>query len=277
MTSARELFDRGMREHFAPALRAMGLTGWRHSFSLPDETYWAVLGVEWHPSGMRIHSGSVERPGSNTRMNIHSGAAERHDSNLGMNIHSESHREHEIRYTVNLGLTAKADWRGPGLRPDPNRPTGRELWRAPIGELLPVGEPLWWSVAPGPRWLVAVEDSVAAVRHYGLPELVRRVGADQGTESYLSPGELEDVNAAMATAAVARIRRAELADKTLVLTGGWSRADRVAEQVLRGVAEGFLSAGDERFTSVRCEDTLGRELWIFDQGDLEPPGPLRLS
>jgi hypothetical protein len=246
MTSARELFAEGMREHFAPALRAMGLTGWRHSFSLPDESHWAVLGVEHHRAGPQ-----------------------------------------EVRYTVNLSLTAKAAWSGPALRPDPNRPSGLEQWRAPIGELLPVGEEVWWSVSPGPRWLVAVEDSVAAVRHYGLPELLRRLGAGHGTEAYLSPRELDAVNTAMATAAVARIQRAELADKALLLTGGWSRADRVAEQVLRGVAEGFLSAGDERFTAVRCRDTLGRELWLFGSpagpdgaagpDEVEPPGLRPLS
>ncbi|AUG78165.1 hypothetical protein CFP65_3369 [Kitasatospora sp. MMS16-BH015] len=242
MTTARELFAQGMREHFAPALRAMGLTGWRHSFSLPDEAHWALIGVEvLEPAG----------------------------------VGSDTDADGALRYTLNLSLTAKAAWSGRPLRPDPNTVSGLELWRARIGELLPVGEEVWWSVTPGPRWLVAVEDSVAAVRHYGLPELIRRVGADHGTEPYLSPRELEDVNAALATAAVARIQRAELADKALVLTGGWSRADRVAEQVLRGVAEGFLTAGDERFTSVRCRDTLGRELWHVQPA--EPPEPQPLS
>ncbi|WP_441245367.1 hypothetical protein [Kitasatospora sp. McL0602] len=224
MTTAHELFAEGMREHFAPALRAMGLSGWRHSFSLPDETHWALLGVEL---------GSVD--------------------------------DHAVRYTVNLSLTAKTAWAGRSLRPNPNAPTGLELWQARIGDLLPVGEEIWWTVSPGPRWLVAVEDSVAAVRHYGLPELLRRLSTaiDTGAETYLSPRELDDVNSALATAAVARIQRAELADKALVLTGAWSRADRVAEEVLRGVAGGFLSADDDRFREVRCSDTLGRELWVF--------------
>ncbi len=119
---------------------------------------------------------------------------------------------------------------------------------------------------PGPRWQVAVEDSVAAVRHYALPELIRRIdpARQDGSETYLSRAELEDVNAALLTAYVARIQRAELVDKTLVLCGAWTRADRVARLVLQGVADGFLSAGDERFRLVRCQDTLGRELWTFE-------------
>ncbi|GAA2138767.1 hypothetical protein GCM10009760_20350 [Kitasatospora kazusensis] len=232
MTTARELFAEGMREHFAPALRAMGLTGWRHSFSLPDDSYWAVLGIEL---------GTVD--------------------------------DRVVRYTVSLALTAKdvwadrAAWSGRPLRPNPNAPTGLEDWHARIGELLPVGDEVWWEVSPGPRWLVAVEDSVAAVRHYGLPELSRRLSAahsaDSGVETYLSLRQLDAVNAALLTAAVARIQRAELADKTLVLTGAWSRSDPVSREVLAGVADGFLSVGDERFGRVRCVDTLGRELWTF--------------
>jgi hypothetical protein len=62
---------------------------------------------------------------------------------------------------------------------------------------------------------------------------------------------------------VARIQRAELAGDDLVLTGAWSRTDQVAREVLQGAAEGFLSAGDERFGRVRCQDTRGRELWTF--------------
>ncbi|GAA0676092.1 hypothetical protein GCM10010193_31460 [Kitasatospora atroaurantiaca] len=222
MTTAQQLFAEGIREHFAPALRALGFTGWRHSFSLPDEDHWALLGVEL--------AGVDDRA---------------------------------VRYTVNLSLTPKDAWTGRALRPNPNAPTGLEVWHARIGELLPVGGEVWWEVAPGPRWLVAVEDSVAAVRHYGLPELVRRLAAAEGAETYLSPAELEDVNAALLTGAVARIQRAELADRTLVLTGAWSRSDPVAREVLAGAAEGFLSADDERFRRVRCLDTLGRALWTF--------------
>ncbi|MFF2042376.1 hypothetical protein ACFVVX_18305 [Kitasatospora sp. NPDC058170] len=228
MTSAHELYARGLREHLAPALRALGFTGWRRTFSLPDETHWALLGI-------------VERP-----------AADR------------------MRYTFDLALVRKSDWTAaalPGLRPDPRAVHGPEAWRARIGELLPVGEDVWWEVLSGPRWQVALDDSVAAVRHYGLPELLHRIEGDRdGTgETYLSPAELDQVNGVLLDASVARIRRAELADKALVLTGAWRRADAVARTVLRGVADGFLSAGDERFTAVRCLDTLGRELWLFDR------------
>lgn len=232
MTTAHELFAEGMRDHFAPALRAMGLTGRRHTFSLPDEAYWAVLGVELGPADDRA-----------------------------------------VRYTVNLSLTPKAAWAGRPLHPDPGSPTGLETWRARIGELLPVGDEMWWEVSPGPRWLVAVEDSAAAVRHYGLPELLRRLTAATGTgpradaETYLSLRELEDVNAALHTASVARIRRAELIDGSLVLAGAWSRSDPAARQILEAAAEGFLSAHDDRFRQVHCVDTLGRELWTF------PPPP----
>ncbi|MFD0348113.1 hypothetical protein ACFQ0M_22950 [Kitasatospora aburaviensis] len=62
---------------------------------------------------------------------------------------------------------------------------------------------------------------------------------------------------------MARIQRAELADGALVLTGAWTGADTVARTVLHGVAHGFRSAGDDRFDTVRCLDTLGRELWSF--------------
>ncbi|GAA5003516.1 hypothetical protein GCM10025734_40920 [Kitasatospora paranensis] len=146
MTTARTLFTEGLRDHLAPALRALGLTGWRHSFSLPDEEQWALLGIEV-------------------------GAA---DDLL-------------VRYTVTLSITPKAAWPGPAVRPDPTVATGLESWRSRIGALMPVGEDVWWQVAPGPRWLVGVEDTVAAVRHYGLPELLHRLEARAGAEPYLSP------------------------------------------------------------------------------------------
>ncbi len=64
---------------------------------------------------------------------------------------------------------------------------------------------------------------------------------------------------------MARIQRAELVGRVLVLTGAWTRADAAARTVLRGVARGFLSAEDERFTAVHCADTLGRPLWDFER------------
>ncbi|BFV58486.1 hypothetical protein KCMC57_up35900 [Kitasatospora sp. CMC57] len=229
MTAAQKLFAEGMREHFAPALRALGLTDQRGSFSLPAPDHWALLGVQ-----------------------------------------PLSRDEHALRYTITLSLTARADWPGPGERPDPNAPTGTELWHARIGTLMPVDGEICWEVSPGPRWLVAVEDSVSAVRRYALPELRRRlaaaVPADGGppTETYLSSGELDEVNAVLLTAAVARIQRAELVDGTLLLTGAWSRSDPVAREVLTGVAQGFLAAGDDRFRRVSCVDSLGRGLWLFE-------------
>ncbi|GHH70045.1 hypothetical protein GCM10018781_29360 [Kitasatospora indigofera] len=224
MKTAQELYTDGLRDHFAPAMRALGLTGWRHTFSLPDEGHWALIGVVRRPLGDRV------------------------------------------RFTLELSLTGKQDWADsglPGLRPDPRVRYGVETWRARIGELLPVQDEMWWEVLPGPRWQVAVEDAVAAVRHYALPELLRLVDRHRTGETYLSRAGLADVNAVLLSASVARIQRAELTDKTLVLTGAWSRSDPVAREVLQGVAEGFLSAGDERFRAVRCADTLGRELWVF--------------
>ncbi|MGE7438376.1 MULTISPECIES: hypothetical protein [Kitasatospora] len=161
--------------------------------------------------------------------------------------------QHAVRYTFDLSLSAATG--------------GAEHWHSSIGELLPVGGEVWWEIAAGPRWLVAVEDSIAAVRHYGLPELRRRLeqarAGGAGRAAYLSAAELEEVNAALLIAAVARIQRAELADGDLVLVGAWSRSDPVAREVLQGAAEGFLSARDERFGRVRCRDTLGRDLWTF--------------
>ncbi|WP_431679347.1 DUF4304 domain-containing protein [Kitasatospora sp. KL5] len=227
MTTARTLFAEGMRDHLAPALRAMGFTGWRHTFALPDEHHWALLGIELGSADDRL-----------------------------------------VRYTVNLGLTRKADWTaGRGrraLRPNPNTVTGLEAWRSRIGPLLPVGGDVWWQIAPGPRWAVAVQDTVAAVRHYALPELLRRLeGGSAGAECYLAPDELVDVNAALRLADVAPIRRTELAGGALRLYGDWSSSDAVAREVLRGAATGFLSVGDTRFGTVRCRDRAGRDLWAF--------------
>ncbi|MFG2912811.1 hypothetical protein ACGF0D_07955 [Kitasatospora sp. NPDC048298] len=236
MTTAHELHEhhglhtKGLREHLAPALRALGLTGWRRTFSLPDASHWLLLGL-------------VERP-----------AADR------------------VPFTFDLSVVRRTDWAVadlPGHRPDPRTRYGIETWRARIGEVLPVGEDVWWEVLPGPRWQLPLDDAVAAVRHYGLPELRRRAEADRAPtgEAYLLPAELEAVNAALLTASVARVQRAELADKALVLTGAWTSGDGVARTVLAGVARGFLSAGDERFGTVRCLDTLGRELWTFPVGE----------
>ncbi|MEV7597988.1 hypothetical protein AB0O91_11475 [Kitasatospora sp. NPDC089797] len=226
MTTAHELHARGLREHLAPALRTLGLSGRLHTFDLPDATHWMLLGL-------------VERP-----------TADR------------------IAFTFGLSLVRHSDWArtaAPEDRPDPRVRYGFEVWRARIGEVLPVGEDVWWEVLPGPRWQLPLDDAVAAVRDYGLPELRRRAGADRTSTGgpYLSPAELEGVNAALLTAAVARVQRAELADGALVLTGAWTRGDGVARTVLAGAAQGFLSAGDERFASVHCLDTLGRPLWTF--------------
>ncbi|MFF2661458.1 hypothetical protein ACFVUH_29355 [Kitasatospora sp. NPDC058032] len=238
MTSAaHELFERGLRDHLAPALRRLGLTGWRRTFSLPDPTHWALLGLV------------------------------------------EQRTDGRLRYTFDLSLVHRADWTAaalPGPRPDPRAVYGIESWRTRIGELLPVGEDVWWEVLPGPRWRVTLDDSVAAVRHYGLPELRRRAERERGAatgETYLSAAELEQVNTALLAVPVARIQRAELVDGALVLTGAWTRADAPARTVLRGVAHGFLSAeeesagdastGDRLFAVVRCVDTLGRPLWDF--------------
>ncbi|WP_354641296.1 hypothetical protein [Kitasatospora camelliae] len=227
-TAAWQLLAEGLRDHFAPALRTLGFTGWRYTFSVPDRAHWALLGVEVAAAGAG---------------------------------------DPAVRYTLNLSVTAKDAWAGRAprqrgsLRPDPNTASGLESWRARIGELLPAGGDVWWEIAPGPRWLVAVEDSVAAVRRYGLPELLRRL-EEPATRTYLSAVELEEVNAALARAAVSRIRRTELtADGELLLRGAWVRSDRVARRVLESTAEGFLSAGDERYHRVRVFDTLGRELW----------------
>ncbi|MFF0293213.1 hypothetical protein ACFYS8_11095 [Kitasatospora sp. NPDC004615] len=224
MSTAQELYTTGIREHFAPALRALGLQGWRHSFSLPDRDRWAVLGVQ------------------------------------------AVHADGRVRYTVNLSVTDKAAWDRRSIRPCANTPTGLERWRAPIGEVMPVGGEVWWEVAPGPRWLVAVEDSVAAVRGYALPELRRRLRPDD-RGPYLLPAALDGVNNALAIAGVARIQRAELTDHILELHGAWSRHDPAARQVLAGAARGFLSARDRRFRLVRALDTLGRPLWEFPAGN----------
>ncbi|GJF34564.1 hypothetical protein KNE206_72640 [Kitasatospora sp. NE20-6] len=228
MTSARTLFADGMRDHLAPALRALGLSGGRHGFTLPDEDHWALLGVEIGAADDRL-----------------------------------------VRYTVTLGLTRKADWSAarPGRAPrtEPGAVTGLEWWHTRIGALMPVGGEVWWEIVPGPRWQVAVEDTVAAVRHYGLPELLRRLERTAGTETYLAAAELVDVNEALRLAEVAPIHRSELADKALVLHGVWHPADVVAREVLRGAATGFLSVHDERFAAVHCRDARGTLLWTFDR------------
>lgn len=224
MTTAHELHATGLREHLAPALRALGLIGRHRTFVLPDDTHWMLLGL-------------VERP-----------TADR------------------VPFTFGLSLVRRADWAADD-RPDPLVRYGFEVWRARVGEVLPVGEDVWWEVLPGPRWQLPLDDALAAVRDYGLPELRRRAAADRSPTGgpYLSPAELEDVNAALLTASVARVQRAELAAGALVLTGAWTRGDGVARTVLAGAARGFLSAGDERFRAVRCLDTLGRELWTFSR------------
>lgn len=49
-----ELRANGLCEHLAPALRALGLLGWRRTFSLPDETHWLLLGLVERPAADRV-------------------------------------------------------------------------------------------------------------------------------------------------------------------------------------------------------------------------------
>ncbi|MFJ1752896.1 hypothetical protein [Kitasatospora sp. NPDC088134] len=216
---------------------------------------------ELYTAGLREHFGPALR-GLGFRGWRHSFSLPDPDRWAVLGVHAEP-GDGRVRYTLNLSVTDKAAWDRRRIRPDANSPSGLERWRSPIGELLPVGGEVWWEVAPGPRWLVAVEDSVAAVRSYALPELRRRLHPEE-REPYLGRAGLDGVNGALAAASVARIQRAELVGGVLELHGAWSRHDPVAEAVLAGSARGFLSVRDRRYRRVRVIDTLGRTLWEFE-------------
>jgi hypothetical protein len=124
MRSAQETYKAMLRDHVAPALRELGLTGSGSTYRLPDDHYWAQVGFQ----------------------------GSRYDE------------PREVAFTVNLSVVARDVWarahdafpRALSARPAANvRPSllcqadqGR-YWADRLGVVTPAASDLWWHVRAG--------------------------------------------------------------------------------------------------------------------------------
>ncbi|PUA78997.1 DUF4304 domain-containing protein [Nocardioides currus] len=140
----RQVYDRLMRESFAPALRSAGLKGSGGRFELPSETHWSLLGFQ-------------------------------------KSSHSDSNR---LEFTVNLSVISRQVWeeQAPtrahrGTKPAPSTFYGSWADQTRIGLLTPSGEDLWWSLDRGEDPRVVEEHVVSTLLDLAVPWLVARSSA----------------------------------------------------------------------------------------------------
>jgi uncharacterized protein DUF4304 len=144
--SAVDGFRSMMRDHVAPALRAMGFVGSGRSYVLPSDTHWVLLGFQ----------------------------------------KSRSSDAAAVPFTVNVTVASKEAWaamrRTRGYlpeRPSANTFYGPEIWRRRIGMLLPEGADRWWTLTPATPAAALAAEVVDALRLAALPEIRRRLAGEE--------------------------------------------------------------------------------------------------
>lgn len=140
----QQVYDRLMRESFAPALRAAGLKGSGGRFDLPSETYWAQLGFQ-------------KSSYSDTSV---------------------------LEFTVNLSVISREVWAEQALarshrgkKPAPSTFYGSWADQIRIGRLTPSGEDLWWSLNRGDDPSSLEAQVISTLLDLAVPWLVARSNA----------------------------------------------------------------------------------------------------
>ena len=136
-----------VREQLAPGFRELGLRGSGVRYELPDERFWATVGLQadWRQSRSGI-----------------------------------------VRFTVNLAVADKAAWKEVRTRklyyperPPANSAYGMEAVEAiRIGQLIPISRndwDRWWTLDEDHPPAAVAADVIAAIRHHGLPWLGSRM------------------------------------------------------------------------------------------------------
>jgi hypothetical protein len=140
----QQVYDRLMKESFAPALRAAGLKGSGGRFELPSEKYWSQLGFQ---------------------------KSNYSDSNA-------------LEFTVNLSVISREVWVEQasamphlGKKPAPSTTYGAWADQIRIGQLTTSGEDLWWSLHRGDDPGPLEEQAVSTLLGLAVPWLVARSNA----------------------------------------------------------------------------------------------------
>ena len=136
-----------MRDQVAPAFRALGLTGSGSTYVLPNETCWALIGVQ------KSRSNTADR----------------------------------VRFTINLTVVPRDVWARAHAtwpsqlshRPSPNADSGGLIaegdrdryWHERIGTVMPRKRDTWWEITPRGDSEATGRAVVDAVRDFGLPAL----------------------------------------------------------------------------------------------------------
>lgn len=142
--TAQQIYDRLMKESFAPALRATGLKGSGGRFELPSEKYWSQLGFQ-------------------------------------KSSHSDTS---VVKFTVNLSVIGREVWAEQastrthrGKKPAPSTFYGSWADQIRIGRLTTTGEDLWWTLNRGDDPSPVEEQVVGTLLDLAVPWLVAKSNA----------------------------------------------------------------------------------------------------
>jgi hypothetical protein len=139
--TAQAAYRAALRDVVAPALRESGFQGSGRAYRLDDERCWVRLGFQ---SSMRNTAECVT-------------------------------------FTVNLAVVNKEAWARARIErphlpevPLPNIGYGEPTWQQRLGFLMPSAFDRWWVITNHRNAPKVAGKAVAAIREYGLPELLRR-------------------------------------------------------------------------------------------------------
>lgn len=144
MKSAQEQFRSFLRDSLAPRLRTLGFTGSGQRFSIPSETYWALMGIQ----------------------------------------RSVSSDRKKLKFTLNFFVVSREEWENAkndvsylSRTPSANTqwPVG---WHQRIGSVMPEKKDLWWHFSPVTDFSRLATEIAQAVEAYAMPEIRKRIDGD---------------------------------------------------------------------------------------------------